>query len=421
MTTSLAAAAALATALAPSMLPRPAIVEGILLALALVVAFAVSAVARRVVTTTPPQGLRFAVAVVALAVVTISAARAVRWHNGLRSAMEMPAAGAAHWLVAAATAGAVTALALGAARAATSLVRRWGAVRAVAVAAATSVVVAIVGAPTAVSANPANAAAAEAASTYVALAEAPTASTRASLAVDELERSGALERSAIVVAVPTGSGWIDAAALAGIRQRFGGDVAVVATQYTDTPSWYSFLTQRDSAEKSARAVLDAVAARLRLLPVASRPSLHVYGQSLGALGGARAVASSPYRADVCSAVWVGPPPGTPLSSGTVLANGSDPVPVWSADLLVRPPDAAATTHDAPAPQWIPVVSFVQTTVDLLVSLNVPAGHGHRYDERQGTAMAECRRDALPSQQSDVVQSAGAAIGPRATSYAAPTR
>ncbi|MDY6807398.1 MAG: hypothetical protein SW127_00100 [Actinomycetota bacterium] len=35
-------------------------------------------------------------------------------------------------------------------------------------------------------------------------------------------RAGGLDRRAVVIAVPTGSGWVDAAAVAGYRRRFGG-------------------------------------------------------------------------------------------------------------------------------------------------------------------------------------------------------
>ena len=40
-------------------------------------------------------------------------------------------------------------------------------------------------------------------------------------------------------------------------------------------------------------------------------------------------------------------------------------------------------QDGPIPQWIPGVTFLQTTVDMLGSLGVPTGHGHRYGTDQG--------------------------------------
>ncbi len=46
-------------------------------------------------------------------------------------------------------------------------------------------------------------------------------------------------------------------------------------------------------------------------------------------------------------------------------------------------------QDGPIPQWIPGVTFLQTTVDMLGSLGVPTGHGHRYGTDQGTALRTC--------------------------------
>ena len=41
------------------------------------------------------------------------------------------------------------------------------------------------------------------------------------------------------------------------------------------------------------------------------------------------------------------------------------------------------------PQWIPVVSYLQTTVDLMSAQNAPTGHGHRYGADQGSLLPEC--------------------------------
>ena len=198
---------------------------------------------------------------------------------------------------------------------------------------------------------------ADAVRTYVALDAASSATARAQIAVDELEHSGGLTKSHVVVAVPTGSGWVDENATSGI-------------------------------EDSATALLDAVRTRIAALPAASRPDLYVYGQSLGAIGGSAAVAANPEG--ICGTLWAGPPAGEVESgSAVVLANTSDPVVRWSTELLTSPPKLDDTQADAPMPQWIPVVSYLQTTVDLMSALNAPTGHGHRYGADQGSLLPEC--------------------------------
>ncbi|MGO4612598.1 alpha/beta-hydrolase family protein [Nocardia sp. 2YAB30] len=224
---------------------------------------------------------------------------------------------------------------------------------------------------------------------YVGVASAPDLDSRVALAIRELERSGGFDRSNLVVAVPTGSGWIDANAVAGFDQRFDGDVALVGLQYSYLPSWAAFVFGRDDAVTAARTLFTAVEKHLRGLT--NKPKLYLYGQSLGALGG-NAVFADDAEQDrrTCAALWAGPPANSAHRGGaTVLANSSDPVIHWSPAQLWRAPDLSGARVDAPVPQWLPVVAFVQTTADLLAALNAPPGHGHRYGTDQGTAMGTC--------------------------------
>lgn len=226
---------------------------------------------------------------------------------------------------------------------------------------------------------------------YVGLRSAPDPAARAALAVRELERTGGFRRSHLVVAVPTGSGWVDSHALRGLDTRFGGNVAVVALQYSQAPSWATFVFDRETAATSARALLAAVEAYTATL--ARPPRLYLYGQSLGALGGSAVFAgATEQNRRVCSVLWAGRPGGGGAEPGArtaILANASDPVVHWSPALLWRPPDLRAARRDAPAPPWLPVISFLQTTADLLGALGAPPGHGHRYDIDQGTALPGC--------------------------------
>ncbi|WP_072807293.1 alpha/beta-hydrolase family protein [Rhodococcoides yunnanense] len=218
--------------------------------------------------------------------------------------------------------------------------------------------------------------------TYVPLTAASTAQARARIAVDELERSGGFTKSHIVIAVPTGSGWIDENAVSGAEDRFDGDVATVALQYSYQPSWATFLFAKSEAKDSADALLDAVLRRIGDMPESTRPALYVYGQSLGSIGGSAAVEA--HSGPVCGALWAGPPAGQVVrGDAVVLANTSDPVVRWSSALIAAPPDLSFARVDAPMPRWIPVVSYVQTAVDLISALDAPAGHGHRYGTDQG--------------------------------------
>lgn len=224
---------------------------------------------------------------------------------------------------------------------------------------------------------------------YVGLDSAPTLDDRVDLAVDELDRAGAFDRSVIVVAVPTGSGWIDELALTGAENRFGGDVATVALQYSNKPSWMSFLLADGEAERSADALVRAVSTRAAADP--NPPRVVIYGQSLGSVAGSPAYLSARESGSpVCGALWAGPPAGVVNTTGaTVLSNSSDPVTWWSSRLLTSAPDLSQVRFDAPTPAWIPLVSYVQTSVDLLTALNVGPGHGHRYGTDQGTLLPTC--------------------------------
>ncbi|NLE79849.1 MAG: hypothetical protein GX610_09755 [Rhodococcus sp.] len=448
---------AILVSLAPSLLPRPPIMQGIVTGLLAALAYALAVLAGRVlvaIRNTPEREPRESAQVLALLFSAIAVSWAVvatdHWQDGLRLSMGMPTIGPSHWAQAT-VCGALTFLVLfGAGNGLGRLARRVGRPGAV-----TAIVVGVVGAQVI---GPAAAAMlsesysesnsvieasvdrplaterdggaavrwetlgregrrfvaagdrSPAIRTYVGLNSADDTNTRAALAVSELDRAGGFDKSAVVVAVPTGSGWIDASAASGIEQRFGGDVAIVGLQYSFAPSWVTFLFARDAADESATALLSAVTEHVSGMPTDRRPDIYVYGQSLGSVGGSAALADSDARASVCGILWAGPPAGSVDTRGaTVLANTSDPVVWWSPKLITTPPDLDSADRDAPIPAWLPGISFVQTSVDLLTALSVPPGHGHRYGTEQGTALPECEAQE------------GELIGPRAASYAAPTR
>jgi uncharacterized membrane protein len=206
---------------------------------------------------------------------------------------------------------------------------------------------------------------------------------RAERVADDLVARGGLTKGRVVVMVPTGSGWVDPAAVDGFERRFGGDVALVGMQYAATPSWVAFLFQRASAEQGARELEAAVADRIERMPSSARPRLHLYGQSLGALAGQAVLADPSEAARVCSALWVGSPGGATAGRGreASVANPSDPVVHATPALLFRP-----TTSGRP---WLPGVSFLQASFDLIGALSLPSGQGHRYGTDQAEHLPGC--------------------------------
>jgi Alpha/beta-hydrolase family len=190
-------------------------------------------------------------------------------------------------------------------------------------------------------------------------------------AVTALVRSGGLSRSTVLVAVPTGSGWVDEGAVRSLEELTGGDLATVTVQYAAHPSWVEYLLGTDRAERSATALLGAVRAQIDELPAAQRPRLLIFGESLGATAAAAAVQEV---GGVDGCLLVGRPGsggGSPLPGCTDVRNDDDPVPWWRPGLAMTP--------RAGLP-WLPVATFWQLTGSLVTSLDHPLGHGHRYGE-----------------------------------------
>lgn len=222
---------------------------------------------------------------------------------------------------------------------------------------------------------------------YAEMSDGEGARDRAERAVDELEREGGLDRSRIVVAVPTGTGWVNPELVRGLEGRFGSDVATVSMQYDTVPSWYAYLFERDRAEEGARSIIDAVLDRVAELPVQERPDVHVQGESLGA-SAAQAVLSGPgaepLRGRLCSVIWVGPPGGrrVGMDREASVINADDPVVHASARDTVLPPGDGRL--------WLPVVSGIHSAADFLGSIETPVGVGHVYGPDVVDHLRTCR-------------------------------
>lgn len=247
----------------------------------------------------------------------------------------------------------------------------------------------------------------------------------AGLVVDELERTGGLDRSVVAVATTTGRGWVNADVAAALEYTAGGDSAIAAMQYSFLPSPLSFLADRTSPQVAGRALFEAVERAVESRPESERPMLVAFGESLGSFGGQSAFSGAQDMvARTDGALWVGTPnfspqwayitahrdPGSPEWL-PVIENGehvrfaataadldldgapwggprivywqhaSDPITWWSFDLVLQRPDwlreQLAPGID-PSVRWIPFVTFWQVTLDMVFSADVPPGHGHTF-------------------------------------------
>ena len=204
---------------------------------------------------------------------------------------------------------------------------------------------------------------------YAGLKSADGQEAQAQLAVDELERTGAFDRSVLAVVTVTGTGWVDPVAAASLEYMHHGDTAIVGTQYSYLPSWISFLVDLDKAEENGRVLVDAVTERWSELPEATRPELlDLRDQPRLLRLGARLQRSRP-----CSGRSTPPPPrptaccgpGPPSStrSGTRSSTGATTAPrhgtpsTWAARQLtvMGAPDEPPVTpaHQRRRPRRLP--------------------------------------------------------------------
>ena len=258
---------------------------------------------------------------------------------------------------------------------------------------------------------------------YVGLRSAETPEARAILALEELKRVGGFERSVLIVATPTGTGWIDPGASDSLEYLLNGDVASVAVQYSYLPSWLTLLVEPDYGADTARALFSAIYGYWTHLPRDHRPRLYLHGLSLGAVNSAQSVQLFEMIGDpIDGALWSGPPyssqlwrsttddrnPGSPAwlprfrdgsfirfmnQDGVAVAPGSrwgpmrivylqyasDPVTFFDYRDLYREPDWMALPRGPDVSRelrWYPVVTLLQLTLDMAMATTTPRGYGH---------------------------------------------
>lgn len=115
---------------------------------------------------------------------------------------------------------------------------------------------------------------------FVGLDSAPTMRERVDLALAEMERTGAFDRSLLILVSPTGLGYVNYVAMAAAQYLTRGDVASVTMQYSNRPSPLS-LGRVGRAREQNRLLWLRVLERLRSRE-GPRPKVVLFGESLGA-------------------------------------------------------------------------------------------------------------------------------------------
>ncbi len=116
---------------------------------------------------------------------------------------------------------------------------------------------------------------------FAGLETAVSVGARVSMVMEDMERLRAFDRAVICVASPTGTGYLNYVAIETLEYLTRGDCATVALQYSLRPSYLSLDRVRTAREQNL-ALLNAIAWRIRGLPVDQRPRLVGFGESLGA-------------------------------------------------------------------------------------------------------------------------------------------
>jgi uncharacterized membrane protein len=260
---------------------------------------------------------------------------------------------------------------------------------------------------------------------YVGLAARDTAQARARLALDELKRQHGFECKLLIVITPTGTGWIDPAAMDTVEYLHHGDVASVAMQYSYLNSPLSLLFQPEYGAEAARALFAEIYGYWTTLPKDKRPRLYLHGLSLGAMNSEKSAELFETIGDpIAGALWSGAPFESRIWR-SITDNRNRGTPAWLPEFrdgrFVRFMNQNGPTVPADAPwgpmrvvylqyasdaitffayrdayqapawmsaprgpdvspelRWYPIVTMLQLALDMAVATNTPMGFGHVY-------------------------------------------
>jgi uncharacterized membrane protein len=251
--------------------------------------------------------------------------------------------------------------------------------------------------------------------------------SRTEIALEEMERTGAYDRKYLLLISPTGTGWVDHTMIEAAEFFTRGDVASVCIQYGRYPSFLSLQKVRQG-RRQFRGLVWGVHQRLLGIPEDQRPTVLVFGESLGAWASSDVVMKEGIegfdRYSIDRALWFGMPhlakwskagldrPGALVPDGTVgvfdrwegleelspaerdelrvvqLSHDNDPITHVDPSILYSRPDWLGEPRGRGVPEsqhWYPVVTAFQTLIDAANAMrNEPGefrstGHDYRAD------------------------------------------
>lgn len=260
---------------------------------------------------------------------------------------------------------------------------------------------------------------------FVGLDSAGTEEARVKLALAELERTKAYEREVIVVASPTGTGYLNYVMAESVEYCSNGNSAIVALQYSKRPSPLS-LDRVSYGHTQFRMLLNGIKRYLKAHPEL-KPRIVLFGESLGAWTSQDAFMHQGTDGfeilGVSAALWIGTPTQSTWKSEVLtpqkrldtdydsiglfhtteellaypprkrtklryvmLTNANDPIAKFGLRLLFQAPDWLQ--NDNPlrpltnVSRWRTPGTFMQTLIDMKNALKPKPGEfvsdGHDY-------------------------------------------
>ena len=280
---------------------------------------------------------------------------------------------------------------------------------------------------------------------FVGLDAGASVQQRVDLAMAELRRTGAFDRSHLVIQAPAGTGYANATPVNVVELLSRGDCASVAVGYGLLPSFLS-LNRVDLARHTQQALIEAIAAecdrRSERSARSGRPRLLLYGESLGAKVQQAALGAGVADLDrlgIDAALWVGTPGGVdydgvhrafdpvavtldrpeqmdqvlrerPTPRVWFLEHDGDPVVRFRPDLAHTRPRWLSPAQGRGVPpdmQWRIGVTWAQVLVDTLYATDMSPGdfrsHGHDYRADLGAVVTEAFGLAPVDVQDDWVE------------------
>jgi uncharacterized membrane protein len=285
---------------------------------------------------------------------------------------------------------------------------------------------------------------------YIGVESGDSIDARVGLAIEELHRTGAFDRSLLIVGSPAGTGYFNYIPVEAAEYLSRGDVASVAIQYGSLPSMLS-TSKIPLAIEQHRALLEAINRQLDRRDPGDRPQVVLYGESLGAqasqgafTGGGTAVLDD---LGVGRALWAGTPyagrwhreifAGGPAIDTSIfgrfatideyretpddersdihfffLDHYEDPVTRFGLDIAYRKPAWLGPADQrpptvSPSQKWVPAVTFWQTAIDTKNAATVipgefkALGHDYRADLAQFVSVAYGLTDVTNDQMASI--------------------